>query len=58
MFDLQFDAHFKSDCVTEDEIDNCKRDIENIKLLNFIVYNIYIYIVNVILLFIPSGLCI
>ena len=43
MFDLQFDAHFKSDCVTEDEVDNCKRDIENIKLLNFIVYNIYIY---------------
>ena len=58
MFDLQFDAHFKSDCVTEDEVDNGKRDIENIKLLNFIVYNIYIYIVNVILLFIPSGLCI
>ena len=30
LFELQFDEHFESDCVTEDEVDNGKRDIENI----------------------------
>ena len=47
LFELQFDEHFESDCVTEDEV-----DIENIKLLNFIVYNsqCYFYIYTIWLL--------
>ena len=53
LFELQFDEHFESDCVTEDGVDNGKWDIENINLLTFIVI-----IVNVIFIFIPSGFCI
>ena len=35
MFELQFDAYFKSDCVTEDKVDMGKRDIENTVLARF-----------------------